>query len=170
MTDLNLIVVMGVSGSGKSTLAQLIASHLGYQYIEADDFHSAQAKAQMENNIPLTDDIREPWLLRIIHQLALCCQSKQNVVLAYSGLKAKHREMLRGLNYQLHYILLETEPTLLSARLNNRVGHYANAGLLQSQLNSMEMPTLDEQDITVLNGSQKPNELLIQACHLLFEE
>jgi len=167
MTDLNLIVVMGVSGSGKSTLAQLIASNLGYQYIEADDFHSEQAKAQMEKNIPLTDDIREPWLLRIIHQLALCCQNKQDVVLAYSGLKAKHRAMLRGLNYQLHYILLDIEASFIEARLASRSGHFARAGLLQSQFSSMEMPTLDEKDITVLNANQTPIDLMTQSCQIL---
>ena len=167
MITRNLIIVMGVSGCGKSTLAQLIAQHLGYQYIEADDFHSASAKAQMAQNIPLTDDIRQPWLLRICDQLVQWAQKNEDVVLAYSGLKAKHRHMLRIPGYKTHFILLEMEPHLIAARLEKRTGHFANAGLLESQLNSMESPSVDESDITLLNANQKPADLLTQACLLI---
>jgi len=46
------VVVMGVAGAGKSTLAVAIAERLDAAFIEADDLHSAEAKAQMAAGVP----------------------------------------------------------------------------------------------------------------------
>jgi len=64
-----LLIIMGVSGCGKSTLAQRLAAQLGYEYIEADDFHSTQAKSQMALGTPLTDELRLPWITRLCDEL-----------------------------------------------------------------------------------------------------
>ena len=103
-TKLNLIIVMGVSGTGKSTIAQEIAKRLGYAYVEADDFHTINAKYLMAKNIPLTDVIREPWLARISKEITSLYFMKKHVVLAYSGLKALHRDKFRQLNYKTNFI------------------------------------------------------------------
>ena len=92
-----LVIVMGVSGCGKSTVGKQLALDLGYTFIEADDFHSVAAKQQMANGIPLTDVMREPWLKR------LCQHLDQEVlvdsVLAYSGLRRRHRQLFRELGF-----------------------------------------------------------------------
>lgn len=36
-----IYLVMGVSGSGKTTIGQLLASQLGIDFFDGDDFHSA---------------------------------------------------------------------------------------------------------------------------------
>ena len=64
-----LIIVMGVSGSGKSTVARELAAKLSYEFVEADDFHSEQAKQRMSKGLPLTDDMRLPWVNRIKESL-----------------------------------------------------------------------------------------------------
>ncbi|MEE7567156.1 AAA family ATPase, partial [Xanthomonas sp. Kuri4-3] len=51
---------MGVSGSGKTTVAWALASHYGYDFLDADDFHSDEARAQMAHGVPLTDAQRAP--------------------------------------------------------------------------------------------------------------
>src|SRR5262249_4332884 len=55
MTDLPgrfVMVVMGVSGSGKTTIGKLLAGRLGWQYAEADDFHSPANVAKMAAGHP----------------------------------------------------------------------------------------------------------------------
>ncbi|MEE7560036.1 AAA family ATPase, partial [Xanthomonas sp. Kuri4-2] len=56
---------MGVSGSGKTTVAWALASHYGYDFLDADDFHSDEARAQMAHGVPLTDAQRAPWVARL---------------------------------------------------------------------------------------------------------
>ncbi|OLI70112.1 AAA family ATPase, partial [Xanthomonas oryzae] len=56
------IVVMGVSGSGKTTIAQALAAHYGFRFLDADDYHSVAARAQMAAGQPLTDAMRLPWV------------------------------------------------------------------------------------------------------------
>src|SRR5690625_7594905 len=58
----SLVIVMGVWGAGKSTVSQALAERCGYVYLDADDFHSAEARAHMAAGKPLTDAMRVPWV------------------------------------------------------------------------------------------------------------
>jgi gluconokinase len=51
-----IIVVMGVVGAGKTTIGQLLAGQLGWQFADADDYHSAGIIEKIRRGIPLTDD------------------------------------------------------------------------------------------------------------------
>ncbi len=77
------IVVAGVCGCGKSSLAKLLAESLKFTFIEADDFHSVDAKTKMSQGLALTDLDREPWLKRLNLEL----KAKKPAILACSGLK-----------------------------------------------------------------------------------
>src|SRR5262245_14651204 len=57
-----LILIMGVTGSGKTTAGTRLASVLGWDFADADDFHSPDNVAKMGSGIPLTDEDRGPWL------------------------------------------------------------------------------------------------------------
>jgi gluconokinase len=63
-----VILLMGVSGSGKTTVGQLLASQLGWEFADGDDYHPAANVEKMRNGIPLTDADRAlrgtPELLR----------------------------------------------------------------------------------------------------------
>ncbi|MEU9093380.1 shikimate kinase [Streptomyces sp. NPDC048428] len=54
----NLVLVVGVSGSGKTTVGRLLAQRLGWSYRDADEFHSATARAGMAAGQALTDTDR----------------------------------------------------------------------------------------------------------------
>ncbi len=49
-----------VSGSGKTTIGTLLAERLGWEYAEADAFHSDANIAKMREGHPLTDADRLP--------------------------------------------------------------------------------------------------------------
>jgi len=55
-------VVMGVAGSGKSTVGTALAHALGVDFVEGDDYHSADNVKRMASGIPLTDADRAGWL------------------------------------------------------------------------------------------------------------
>lgn len=89
------IIIMGVAGSGKSTVGRLLAEKLQYDYLDGDDYHSVEAKVMMTNGIPLPDNLRESWVELLCQQLRQRREIKQSCVLSYSGLIARHRQLIR---------------------------------------------------------------------------
>ncbi|MBB3846229.1 gluconokinase [Xanthomonas arboricola] len=140
------IVVMGVSGSGKTTIAQALAAHYGYRFLDADDYHSVAARAQMAAGQPLTDAVRLPWVELLAATLRDCVQAGESVVLAFSGLRGTHRQLLRRSGIPIRFVFLHAAPHVIAARLSARAGHFMPASLLDSQLQTLELP-LDEADV-----------------------
>ncbi|WP_374012836.1 gluconokinase [Pseudoxanthomonas koreensis] len=139
-------VVMGVSGSGKTTLARALASAWGATFLDADDFHSEQAKALMASGQPLTDAMRQPWVERIAADLARRVAAGENVTLAFSGLRRAHRDMLRQAGLPLQFLFLHGEAELIASRMRARSDHYMPVCLLDSQFAALEPPH-DEADV-----------------------
>ena len=133
-----LVVVMGVSGCGKSTLGQEIANHFAITFLDADSFHSEDAIKQMSQGIPLTDEQRAPWIARICKQLNDFELQNKSCVLAYSGLKQQHRQLIFSSYHRAVGVLLDVDPVLIAQRLADRGGHFMSPQLLSSQIASME--------------------------------
>lgn len=135
-----LIIVMGVSGSGKSTLAHALANLYGYEYLDGDDFHSHEARTLMAQGIPLTDDQRAPWVASIKQRLESNAREQIHTVLAFSGLKQKHRNILRSAGLRTLVLHLCGSKATIQERIDNRKNHFMAPALLDSQFASMEEP------------------------------
>jgi gluconokinase len=147
----SLFIVMGVSGSGKSSLAKQLANELLVTFIDADDFHSVQAKEHMAANKPLTDEMRKPWLASILAHLQSLSQQGKSVALAYSGLKSMHRTLFRQLPFHCHFFYLVGDKSVIAKRISEREKHFFSAELLDSQFSAMEPPLPDEEDVSAIN-------------------
>lgn len=146
-----LFIVMGVSGSGKSSLAKHMAHAFDLIFIDADDFHSVEAKKYMADNNPLTDEMREPWVESIITHLNLLYRRGESVVLAYSGLKLAHRTLFRGLYFYSHFFYLIGDKSVIENRIVQREDHFFSPALLDSQFEAMEPPLLSEPGVSQIN-------------------
>lgn len=131
------VLVMGVSGSGKTTVGVALAKKLGVSFIEADDFHSAANRAKMHAEIALTDEDRAPWLAAIHEHLGTL---PDGWVLACSALKRAYRDTLIKDFPDAKVVFLTGSEELLTNRLEARSGHFVDAGLLPSQLATLEPP------------------------------
>lgn len=144
------VVVMGVSGCGKSTIGSRVADELGAEFIDADDLHSDDARAQMSAGTPLTDDDRRPWLARVAHAAAGVNAQDISVVVACSALRRIYRDQLRdGLRHDVVFLHLSGTAELISNRMSARSGHFMPAALLTSQLETLEPLQPDEIGITL---------------------
>ncbi|WP_084005053.1 gluconokinase [Gilvimarinus polysaccharolyticus] len=141
-----LLIVMGVSGTGKSSVAEALAQHFNYRYLDADDFHSDEAKAMMASGTPLTDAIRVPWVHNISTYLRQCANSGTSCTLAFSGLRSDHRQLLRQLPFQRLFFYLTGDKTTIAERMSSRENHFMPSSLLDSQLASMQSP-VDEPEV-----------------------
>lgn len=140
MSAPRVAVVMGVSGSGKTTLAQALAAAWPATCLDADDFHSATARARMASGLPLTDRMRAPWVRRLAQELQRRTAAGERVVLAFSGLRRRHRDLLRATALPLRFLFLYGDAALIAARMQARSGHFMPASLLDSQFVALEDP------------------------------
>lgn len=137
-----IVILMGVTSSGKSTIAAELVRLTGWSFAEGDDYHSAANKAKMHAGIPLTDEDRAPWLASLHEVIVTWFRKGQNGIMTCSALKQTYRDVLtRDIpNGVCRFVLLEVPIEILRERIENRSGHYMNPALLQSQLDTLELP------------------------------
>jgi gluconokinase len=136
-----VVVLMGVSGSGKSTIGKRLAAQLGWQFIEADDYHPPANVEKMRAGTPLTDEDRRPWLAALRVKVDEACRKGIDTVLACSALKHKYQDYLDAHDPEcVKYVYLHGSEELIRARLAARKGHFMNPALLHSQFESLEPP------------------------------
>ena len=150
-----VVVVMGVSGSGKTTLARALADAWPATFLDADDVHSPAAKTRMAGGHPLTDRMRAPWVRRIALDLQRRVATGERVVLAFSGLRRRHRDRLRATGLPMEFLFLHGDAALIAARMQARRGHYMPASLLDSQFATLETP-VDEADVVRIDAAEPP--------------
>ena len=131
---------MGVTGCGKTTVGALLAQDCGWDFHDADDFHSAENVARMKSGAPLDDADRWPWLERLNAFLLDSERQGKSLVLACSALKQAYRDRLARGCAAARFVFLDGDQTLIRARLAARRGHYMNPALLDSQFAILERP------------------------------
>ena len=134
-----IIIIIGISGSGKTTIGKLLSKKLGLDFYDADDFHSKKNIDKMKNNIPLDDDDRKPWLIKLSKKIKFW-STKGGAVLACSALKESYRKLLISRVEKFEFIYLHVPKDLLKKRIKKRVGHFAKTKIIKSQYDALEIP------------------------------
>jgi gluconokinase len=133
---------MGVSGAGKTRFGRALAAALGWDFADADDYHSAANVAKMRAATPLSDADRAPWLASLRAEIDRRLEHDRPLVLACSALKQHHRGLLEADDpLRVRFIHLDGPADLIAARLAARTGHYMPPALLASQLAALETPS-----------------------------
>ncbi|RLQ89362.1 adenylyl-sulfate kinase [Notoacmeibacter ruber] len=140
---------MGVSGAGKSTLAVMLADRLDVPFIEADDYHSDEARDLMSRGIGLNDEHRTPWLDRVGAAARESADAADGIVIACSALRRIYRDRLRRYLPATKFVFLNGAPDLIAERLKGRQNHFVGQSLLESQLNVLEPLEPDEPGVTL---------------------
>jgi len=145
-----LIIVMGTCGCGKSTVGELLAQRLGAGFIEGDDVHSLENKAKMEQGTPLTDEDRWPWLQALGEALQSHSKDRGRTIASCSALKRSYREFItKAASEPVLFVYLQGSRQTLSSRLASREDHFMDSNLLDSQLETLEPPGIDEYSFAV---------------------
>ena len=160
------VVVMGVSGSGKTTIARSIAAATGFEFAEADRFHSPENIAKMEAGHPLTDEDRWPWLRALAAWMNARADDGVSTVITCSALKRTYRDVLRDGPESVDFLHLDGPAELIKGRMSHREGHFMPTSLLQSQIDTLEALEPDESG-TVLDLRQTPEVLIKRALDWL---
>ncbi len=148
---------MGPAGSGKTTVGELLASQLGWEFADGDNFHSPANIEKMARSVPLDDNDRIPWLNSIREAMEQWNAQRRNVVLACSALKKSYRDRLQIISGVKLFYLKGTYDLLLE-RLHSRKGHYATEQLLASQIADLEEPA----DAITVDVAHSPEEVVAE--------
>jgi gluconokinase len=160
------LIVMGVSGSGKTTVGKMLASRLGWDFFDADEFHSPENVAKMAAGVPLADEDRSPWLARLHDLLAGTLRAGRHPILACSALKERYRDELRAGNANLRVVYLKGSFDLIRARMKDRPDHYMKPEMLRSQFDALEEPP----DAWVAEVARPPEKIVEYILGLLEQE
>ncbi|MDT8067533.1 MAG: gluconokinase [Terriglobia bacterium] len=134
-----IVILMGVAGVGKTTVGRLLATQLGWEFADADAYHSPQNIEKMAAGIPLSDADRRPWLGTLRQAIESWVANNKNVVLACSALKQSYRDLL-AVSASVKFVYLSGTFALIDKRLRQRAGHYMHNDMLESQLAALEEP------------------------------
>jgi gluconokinase len=153
-----IVLLSGVSGSGKTTVGDLLASRLGWPFIDGDSLHPAANIAKMRAGIPLTDEDRWPWLEAVAAVMDTRTAAGRSAVIACSALKRSYRDLLLAGRPAAHMVFLDVPHDVLAARLAARHGHFFRADLLDSQFADLETPQ-PAQRIVVISAVGPPEQV-----------
>ncbi len=130
---------MGVSGSGKTTIGKALAADLGWEFVDGDDLHPAANVEKMASAVPLDDNDRKPWLLRIRKLIQEEEGGGRSVVVACSALKQAYRDFLDE-GTDIRWVFLDGPAAVIRERLTRRSHPFMKSELLDSQLETLEAP------------------------------
>jgi gluconokinase len=114
---------------------------LGYEFLDADDFHPPANVAKMAKGVALTDNDRWPWLDAIVAAMHQRAARGSGAVIACSALKKSYRDRLChgvGAVDEVRIVYLKGDTATIAPRLASRKGHYMPAALLESQFAALE--------------------------------
>ncbi|WP_424984029.1 gluconokinase [Maritalea sp. S77] len=151
-------MVCGVSGVAKSTVGAKLAHKLDTQFLDADDHHPMENIDHMRSGLPLTDHMRVGWLDAVCR--AIQSEHEEQVIVACSALKKKHRDVFRAHFEQCYFVLLDVSKDVLRTRMAARTAHFMPASLLDSQLATLERPDVKERDVSLMDGTLPVEELM----------
>lgn len=156
-------VIMGVSGTGKSTVGKLLAERTGWDFYDADDFHSPANIDKLKRGIALSDRDRLPWLQKLQQLIAKQQKSDRPGILACSALKSQYRQILSEDNLAVTFIYLRGDYESVQTRIQQRQGHFMSPDLLHSQFALLEEP----EEALIFDITETPEEIVAKILNSL---
>jgi len=128
-----IVITMGVAGSGKTAIGSLPARELGWDFYDANDFHSESNRAKMSNRIALADEDCTVWLLSLQKLISKNIQLDKSIVLTCSELKTSYRNIL-SVSEQVRFVYLQGTYEQIKTRLRNRTGQFHVSGYARQSI------------------------------------
>lgn len=156
-------VVMGVCGSGKTSVGKALADEFNATFIDGDDLHPRANIMKMASGTPLNDEDRAPWLERIGDVFFSLQRRSMSGVIVCSALKKKYRDQIRAGNENLIFVHLHGSMDTILERMAARQGHFMKKEMVQSQFDTLEIPSADEPDVVSVSIEQNLDQVIASA-------
>lgn len=154
----NVIILMGVIGVGKIEIGEELAEELGWVFYNGADFHPQANIDKINEGDPLTDADRQPWLETLNKLIHKHIERDQQAILSCSALKQSYRDALLANNESTVFVYLKGSPTLIGARLRQRLGQLVKANIVASQYEALEEP----EGVLTIDADEPPRAIIKQ--------
>jgi gluconokinase len=154
---------MGVSASGKTTSGVSSPRGSCWEFLEADELHSASNIAKMSAGVPLGDADRAPWLAAVRAGIESCTAREAKWSSRAPALKEAYRGVLAPDPARREVRPPQGGPRLIRARMAGRSGHFMKESLLRSQFEALEEPS----DALTLDAARSPDFLAQRVLDVL---
>ena len=84
----------------------------------------------------------------------------ENLVVACSALRRAYRDRLGRSGAEPCFVHLSVPPDVIRRRVQRRRGHFMPESLLQSQIETLEPPSADEENVIVVDANRRPEEVV----------
>ena len=157
-----LTIIMGVSGTGKTTIAKALSEVVDGVFLDGDNYHTKSNIRKMAKGDNLSDDDRWPWL-SLFGQTMAATQSHA-VIGACSALKKSYRErLICAAEEPIQFVYLHGRKEVIRERLLKRKNHFFSATQLENQLNTLEVPKMNESALHI--NINHPVDELVRKIH-----
>ena len=112
--------MFGLPGAGKSFVARQFASLEGAHFHDGDDDLPADMRAAIDAAQKVTPDMRDRFVDAMSHSVESLLRRHQDVVLAQTFLKQRHRERFLSRFPAARFVLVAAPTELREHRLANR--------------------------------------------------
>ena len=151
---------MGVAGCGKSSVGAAWAATGDLAYFDGDDLHPPENIAKMSAGVPLDDDDRAPWLVKVGDTLAA---AEGPVAVGCSALKRKYRDIIRArAPGPVAFLHLAAGRDVILERMKVREGHFMPTTLLDSQFAALE--PLEDDEFGLRIDIAQPLDKVVAEC------
>jgi gluconokinase len=169
MNDYPLVwIIMGVAGAGKTVAGRLLSARLDCDFLEGDRRHPVANIMKILAGNPLQDEDRLRWLKVLESDIRQALARDLETVLTCSALKASYRQRLDSLG-RVQPVWLHVPEVELRRRLQQRLNHYLQLAMLESQIAALE-PIGPNENVITIDGLLQPKEvvegILVQAVKL----
>ncbi|PVH73730.1 male sterility protein [Cadophora sp. DSE1049] len=165
-----VIFIAGPCGAGKSTIAQAISQQLSISWIEGDSIHSQTSITKMSSGTPLSDHDRWEWLetLKATALLQMRAENQESIIVTCSALKQSYRAELRNSRvFKAVFVMLEVRKEVLVSRVQERKEHFMSDKMVESQLEILEAPGIEETDVIPVDVGGGEGEVLEEVTGIL---
>ncbi len=141
-------------------------------WIEGDNLHSEFLIANMSTATPLSDEDRWSWLetVKTTALLQLIKEKRADIIGICSALKRAHRvELRKSRVLKAVFVMLQGSQHVLKQRTADREGHYMGTEIVESQLESLESPGVEETGIIPVDVTVKKEEVVEEVLGVLGE-
>ena len=135
-------LLFGKAGSGKSYIGKLASVAYAFHFHDADEDLPERFRRAIENQEKVTEEVREEYIRIIIATIRRLMLTHEDICVCQALVRNKYREKILEAIPSVEYVWVDAPDDLMSARLENRVGHIAPRGYAEMVNRIFEIPTV----------------------------